>query len=362
VTHAPARRHRHALAALALAVALAGGCDVAAPEAPAQPDAPDTPTAPADPDPAATPESPAAPLAGVADLVDEVVPSVVSIIVGQGQGSGVIYDPDGVIVTNAHVVRQAPGDITVALADGRRIPAQLVAGDERTDVAVLRVATDEPLPAATFSDEQPRVGDAAVAIGTPLGLENTVTAGIISGVDRSIPGAAEAGVPALTGLLQTDAALSPGNSGGALVNASGEVVGINVAHIPPQVQAVSIGFAIPTATVLSVVEQLLEAGEVQHPYLGVQVAPLTPQVRDQLGVAAERGALVLGLEDGGPADRGGMEPGDVIVQVGAAEVADSGDLVTALRDLSPGERTDVVVDRDGEQLRLEVELGERPGG
>lgn len=297
---------------------------------------------------------------GVADLVDDVAPSVVSVIVGPGQGSGVIYDKEGVIVTNAHVAAQGD-DFVVGFADGTRVDAELVALDQRSDLAVLQADVDRELPAATFEEELPRVGDVAVAIGTPLGLENSVTAGIISGIDRSLPGAAAAGVPALVGLLQTDAGLSPGNSGGALVNAQGGVVGINVAAAGArEVAGGSIGFAIPTATVVDVVDQLVTTGEVTHPFLGVQLAPLTPAVTDRFDTAVAQGALVLAVGQGTPADESRIEPGDVIVGLGDADVTDPGDLLAALREHAPGETVAVTIYRRGEERTVDVTLGERP--
>lgn len=299
-------------------------------------------------------------VAGVADLVEEVAPSIVSVLAPPGQGSGVVYDSEGLVVTNAHVLAQGGDDVTVALADGRRLEADVVAADERSDLALLRLDADGPLPAATFEERLPRVGDAAVAIGTPLGLENSVTAGVVSGVDRSIPGAPAAGVPALVGLLQTDAALSPGSSGGALVDGNGHVIGVNVAFLPPELRAVSIGFAIPAGTVVDVVEQLLATGEVQHPFLGVQLVPLVPPVRERLDVAADDGAVVLAVQAGGPADAAGLEPGDVIVGLDGQDVRDPGDLLTVLRDYSPGDTVTVDIDRGGDISTVEVEVAERP--
>ena len=305
-------------------------------------------------------DDPGSELAGVAQLVDEVAPTVVSVLVPPGQGSGVIYDPDGLIVTNTHVLVDGGDDISVALADGQRLDAEVVASDELSDIALLQVDADGDLPAASFDEALPDVGAAAVAIGSPLGLENTVTAGVVSGLDRSIPGAAQAGIPALVGLIQTDAALSPGSSGGALVDETGEVVGVNVAFIPPEMRAVSIGFAIPSRTVVDVVEQLLDVGEVEHAYLGVQMVPMSPAVSEQLDVAADQGGVVVEVEPDGPADQAGVQPGDVIVGVEDDEVADPADVLALLRRVAPGDELTMHVLRDGEERTLEVVLGERP--
>jgi S1-C subfamily serine protease len=351
------------------------GLGACTPEAEEDADEPPAQAAPADTD--APDEGTAPDVEGYADLVGDVMPSVVALTITgvpselaaqpgralqpeppqEGQGSGIVYGDD-LVVTNAHVV--IGDEITVTFADGRRRDGELVAADERTDVAVVRVLDADGLPRAEFREELPRVGDIAVAIGSPLGLENTVTAGVVSGVDRSIPGAAAAGIPALSGLIQTDAALSPGSSGGALVDSAGRVVGMSIAFIPPQLQAVSIGFAIPAATVVDVADQLLETGEVNHAFLGVQLAPLFPQLREELDVEADQGALVLGIGDGSPADEAGIEPGDVITALGDVEVREVGDLTAALRDLEPGDVVEVTVLREGEEQVVEVTLSDRP--
>ncbi|MFP5371033.1 MAG: S1C family serine protease, partial [Actinomycetes bacterium] len=186
----------------------------------------------------------------IPDLVQEVEPSIVSVRTNRGEGSGVVWSDDGIVVTNDHVIAGA-NRVEVVFADGRRTDAEVIATDPRTDLAVLRSGRKD-VPKATFATGLPRVGELAVAVGNPLGFENTVTAGVISGLGRAIPGAAQR-APALIDLIQTDAAISPGNSGGALVNARGEVVGINVAHIPPAAGAESLGFAIPSPTVIDVV-------------------------------------------------------------------------------------------------------------
>src|SRR5690606_17162386 len=202
-------------------------------------------------------------------------------------------------------------------------PAEVVAADPLTDIAVLRVEQDG-LTAATFSEELPRVGSVVIAIGNPLGFESSVTLGIVSGLNRAIPSGGT--TPALVDLLQTDAAISPGNSGGALMNTNGEVVGINVAFIPPQQRAVSLGFAIPSVTVVSVVEQLLEDGTVEHSFLGIEPRPLTPLLAQQLGIDAKEGVLVFALSEGGPAQEAGIQPGDVIVRFNGEEIASIEDL------------------------------------
>jgi S1-C subfamily serine protease len=215
------------------------------------------------------------------------------------------------------------------------------------------------MPPTVEGDRLPVVGELAIAVGNPLGFENTVTAGIISGLQRAIPGSG-ASTQSLVDLIQTDAAISPGNSGGALLNGAGEVVGINVAYIPPQARAVSIGFAIPSPTVIDVVTQLLDDGEATHAYLGFQPARVTPQIAQQLGLERQDGVLVLDVTPGGPVDRAGVQPGDVIVRIAGSEVPTLEALFAELRSLEPGQQVDLTVARDGQEQVLEVEVEDRP--
>lgn len=291
----------------------------------------------------------------IPELVDEVQPSVVAVVTDVGEGSGVIYDDDGAIVTNAHVVGDAR-TVEVAFSDGSRAEgAVVVAADPSVDLAVIRTERDD-LTAAEFSDKTPAVGELAVAIGNPLGLENTVTAGIISGLERSVPG----GGTALVGLLQTDAAISPGNSGGALVGASGEVIGINVAYIPPAGGAVAIGFAIPSVVVVDVADELLADGQVEHAFLGIAPRALTPQLAEQYGIDTEAGVLVFDVVPGSPADDAGIRAGDVITGIDNEPVDEPGDLLAELRANDPGDRVELRVLRRGDEETVEVELGAAP--
>ena len=293
----------------------------------------------------------------IPDLVEELQPSVVSIVLDNGEGSGVIVDED-TIVTNAHVAGGAR-TVQVVLASGRRIEARVEATDERTDLAMLSVP-DGNLPAADFADELPRVGELAIALGNPLGFENTVTAGIVSGLHRAVPSSGQ--TPALIDLIQTDAPISPGNSGGALVNGRGEVIGINVAYIPPEARAVSIGFAIPSVTVTSVVEQLQENGRVRHAFLGLRPTDLTPQVAERFGIDVESGVLALTITEGSPAGEAGLHEGDVIVAIDGDEIRIVEDLLARLRERAPGDRITLEIVRDGDRRELEVTLTDRPEG
>lgn len=321
-------------------------------------------------EPAATPTQTASPAQGGGDLaetfegipaiVEDVAPSIVAVLVttaeGEGEGSGVVWSEDGVVVTNDHVVSGAQ-EVVVGFASGERVPASVEATDPITDLAVLRVER-EGLPAARFAEQLPPVGRLAVAMGNPLGFENTVTAGIVSGLHRSIPSGGQ--TPALVDLIQTDAAISPGNSGGALVGPDGAVMGINVAYIPPEQRAVSIGFAIPAPTAVDVVTQLLEDGEVSHAFLGVRPAPLSPQLAEQVGLEAGEGVAVLTVVEGSGAEAAGVEPGDVILAADGEPIRSVEDLFEILRNRNPGDRLELEVSRDGERQTIAVELTGRP--
>ncbi len=357
-----------ALALLLLAVACkddpapsAGGGATTAAQAPPAETAGAGTTAPEAAPPGDGPPIQAEGFGDIPGLVARVEPSVVAVQVrgpvGTGEGSGVIWDADGLIVTNNHVVEGATR-VTVAFASGERSGAEVVDTDPLTDVAVLRVDRDD-LPAATFADELPAVGELAIAIGNPLGYESTVTAGIVSGLHRSIPGD-PALTRALVDLIQTDAAISPGNSGGALVDASGRVIGVNVAYIPPAARAVSIGFAIPAATVSAVVEQLLDSGEVQHAFLGVIPATLTPEVAERFELEVDRGVVIMSVTADSPAGDAGIEPGDIVVRSGSTTLESAGDLLGLLRRLSPGDELELTVVRDGDQRTVTARLEDRP--
>jgi len=291
-------------------------------------------------------------------VVRKVEPSVVTISHDQGTGSGVVWSKDGVVVTNAHVVGDVR-DVEVAFFDGRRADGHVRATDPDTDLAVVDVERKDLEP-ATFQKTLPAMGELAVAMGSPLGFQNTVTAGIISGLHREIPGSAQQGIRSLVDLIQTDAAISPGNSGGALVNGRGQVVGINVAYIPPEQGAVAIGFAIPGATAVDVVGQLLKSGRATHSYLGVQPDQVTGEVASQLGLDQARGVVVLEVVQGGPAKRAGLRPGDVIVRIDDAAVDTVEDLFGELRQRKPESRARITFVRDGRQQEATVTLADRP--
>ena len=312
----------------------------------------------------------------VARVAAEVEPSVVQVNVSgvqqtpfgtqqeEGLGSGVIYREDGYIVTNSHVVRGAT-QVEVAFADGATERGEVVGTDRSTDLAVIRVNRDN-LPAASFGDGRDLlVGQLAVAIGSPSGFQSTVTSGIISGLGRELSPQLTGGSgqdPSLVDLIQTDAAVSPGSSGGALANRDGEVIGINIAYLPPdQTGAESIGFAIPSYTAVSVADQLIQDGKAAQPYLGIYLSDLTPEAARHFGTQTENGVLVEQVESGGPADSAGLKRGDIITALDSAEVRSSGDLLSALRRYQPGDSVEVTILRGGKQLGVELRLGERNG-
>ena len=349
-----------ALVCAALALLVAGCSTGNEGDDEAEPTATHTPTATATATPRAGGADRANTFGDIPAIVEAVAPSIVAVLVstgqGEGEGSGVVWSEDGVIVTNDHVVSTAQ-EVVVALASGERLTATVEASDPITDLAVVRVDRDG-LPAAEFAEDLPAVGALAVAMGNPLGFENTVTAGIVSGLHRSIPSGGQ--TPALVDLIQTDAAISPGNSGGALVDADGAVMGVNVAYIPPQAQAVAIGFAIPSPTVVDVVTQLLEEGEVSHAFLGVRPAPLSPQLAQQAGLDTDEGVAVLSVVEGSGAEAAGLEPGDVIVSADGEPLRSVEDLFQTLRNRNPGGRLELEIVRGGERQTIAVELTGRP--
>ena len=310
---------------------------------------------------AASGEADTGDFSAIPDVISEVEPSVVTVLVsgsqGSGSGSGVIWDDEGRIVTNNHVVAGAQ-DVEIVLATGVQLPARVLGADERTDLAVVEVDR-EGLPDAEFADHLPRVGALAIALGSPLGLANTASAGIVSALHRDLPSGGQ--TPALVDLLQTDAAISPGNSGGALVDATGAVIGINVAYIPPEARAVSIGFAIPAPTVQDIVPELIESGHVEHAYLGVQPTPITEELSRSFGLDAQKGALVRAVSPNTPATRAGIRSGDVIVSLEGKPIDTVEDLYASIRQFDPGDSVTVTIVRDGKRRDVDVRLGRLPG-
>jgi S1-C subfamily serine protease len=296
---------------------------------------------------------------------------------GQSQtatGSGFVLNKDGYILTNDHVV-EGSQDVTVRLTEkGDPIDAQVKGRDPSTDVALLKVDADksklDPLPLGDSS--KAHVGDPAVAIGNPFGLGRTVTTGIVSGVQRRID--APNGFT-ITGALQTDASINPGNSGGPLLDANGKVIGINSQIATGGGQgSVGIGFAVPVNTVKKVVPKLKEKGKIEHPFIGVTTTPITPQLARDLNLAVRRGALVIDVRKGSPADKAGLRAGrtetteglriggDVIVKVDGRNVKNPDDVLTAINDNKPGDKVKIEYYRGGKGKTAEVTLANRPSG
>lgn len=294
---------------------------------------------------------------GIPRVVNKVEPEVVTILTRSGLGSGVVYRSSGIILTDDHVVRGS-SNVQVAFADGRRVSGRVIAADPDTDLALVRVARKR-LRAASFQTALPQVGSLAIVLGSPLGLENSVTAGIISGLNRSIPSSGPEAA-ALVDLMQTDAPISPGNSGGAVVNGQAKVVGISEAYIPPEAGAVAIGFAIPAATAVSIANQLLKHGHVQHAYLGIEPAQLTPQIAQAMGLRKTSGVLVYGVAKGGPADRAHVEPGDIIIAFNGRSLQTVDQLFTLLRKQRPGQVVKLRLARGSLDLTVTVRLSDKP--
>jgi len=275
----------------------------------------------------------------------------------QGTGSGVIIRSDGYILTNAHVVSGA-SSITVTLANGSKLTGHAVGVDTDTDIAVVKV-DGKSLPAAVLgSVKNLEVGELAVAIGSPLGLEQTVTAGIISALGRSVD---RSNQPPLVDMVQTDAPITEGNSGGALVDATGAVVGINAAiATAPDVGGTGIGFAIPIDIATAVARQLIDAGKATHPWLGVSGQAITPETAQQF--KASEGAFIVAVTRGGPADSAGMHANDVVVSFNGQKITSMDDLVVAIREHQVGERVELGVIRGGKKITLNVVIGNKPAG
>lgn len=335
------RRHLTPLVALLAAGiigGIGGGAIVAATDEDAAPVTADAPAQPA-----------ANRTGSVSAVYREAIEGVVKVSAtsgfGAGTGSGFVIDDDGHIVTNQHVVDGAT-EVGVTFQDGTEADARVVGVDASTDVALLEIedAVDlSPLPLG--ASQELEIGDPVIAIGSPFGLDGTLTTGVVSGLERTIQ--APDGF-AIDGVIQTDAALNQGNSGGPLLDASGRVVGIN-----SQIQSESggndgIGYAVPIETVRDIVRQLLETGEVEHAYLGVGLSD------------AEGGGALVDVAEGTPADEAGLEDGDVVVEAGGKPVETGDDLRDAVSEREPGDELELEVRRGGDTESFTVELGERP--
>ena len=269
-------------------------------------------------------------------------------------GSGVIVSPDGYILTNNHVIESAD-EIEVALADGRKVPARLVGTDPETDLAVVKVTLKE-LPSITLARlDNAKVGDVVLAIGNPFGVGQTVTMGIVSALGRN-----HLGINTFENFIQTDAAINPGNSGGALVDTDGHLLGINTAIYSRSGGSLGIGFAIPVSTVKTVMEAIIRNGQVVRGWIGVEPQDITPELADSFGLQKSSGTIIAGVLKGGPADKAGVKPGDILLAVGGHPVTDTVAMLNLVAQLTPGEQVDLVVLRKSQETRLSVVVGRRP--
>jgi serine protease Do len=266
-------------------------------------------------------------------------------------GSGFIIDPSGIVVTNNHVIADAD-EINVIMNDGTKIKAEIVGIDKKTDLAVLKFKPVKPLVAVKFGDsDKLRLGEWVIAIGNPFSLGGTVTAGIVSARNRDI-----ASGP-YDNYIQTDAAINRGNSGGPLFNLDGEVIGVNTLIISPTGGSIGIGFAVPSKTVVGVVDQLRQFGELRRGWLGVRIQQVTDEIAESLNIKPARGALVAGVEEKGPARPAGIEPGDVVVKFDGKDIKEPKDLSRVVADTAVGKEVDVVIIRKGEEQTKRVTLG-----
>ncbi len=271
-----------------------------------------------------------------------------------GYGSGVIVSPEGVLLTNNHVIEGAT-EISVNLSDGRQARATVVGTDPETDLAVLRIELDR-LPSVTLGrTDALQVGDLVLAIGNPFNVGQTVTSGIVSAMGRQ-----GLGLSTFESFIQTDAAINPGNSGGALVDLQGHLVGINTAIFSRSGGSLGIGFAIPVDVAQQVMEGLLRDGQVRRGWIGVEPRDLTPEFAENFKLPVRSGVLITGVLQDGPASKGGMKPGDVVVAVEGKPVVTTAQLLNSVAALKPGEAARFGVQRGGQALEVKVDVAQRP--
>jgi serine protease Do/serine protease DegQ len=284
-------------------------------------------------------------------------------LVPYGLGSGVIVSQDGYILTNNHVVTDENGyeadEVKVVLADDREFTAEIVGRDEKTDIAVLKIE-GENLPCMPMADSKNlRVGDIVFAIGNPMGLNQTVTMGIVSATGRSIGILRDGG---LENFIQTDAAINVGNSGGALIDAEGRLVGINSAIMSQSGGNIGLGFAVPVNLARSILVSLVEHGEIQRGYLGIYLQNINQNLSDAMHLDSAKGTLITDVEEDSPAEKAGLKRGDVITQLNGKSIDDSDDLRVKVAEIEPGTEIAVTVVRNGEEKEIKVLLGSSGGG
>lgn len=295
----------------------------------------------------------------IVDIVKQVSPAVVTVLVSDGRGnqrgsgSGVIVGRDGMILTNNHVI-SGGSNIRVRLASGREVQARNLGGDPGIDLAILDIDATN-LPVAPLGDsDRLQVGQVAIAMGSPYGFERTVTVGVVSALGRSIPG----GGAALTNLIQTDAEIYPGNSGGPLVDSSGRVIGINTVVVGGQTGV--LGFAIPINTAEDIMEDVVRTGRVIVPWIGISYGEITPQIAQVFGLPMDEGIIVSSVEPNSPAAQAGLAEGDIIVGVNGENADDAAVLQRALREKDVGDRLSLRVMRDSQSRTVTITLRERP--
>jgi len=269
-------------------------------------------------------------------------------------GSGVIVSPEGYILTNNHVV-EAADEIEVVLADGRKGKAKVVGTDPETDLAVIKIELDK-LPVIILGQvEQAKVGDVVLAIGNPFGVGQTVTMGIISALGRN-----NLHINHFENFIQTDAAINFGNSGGALIDANGNLLGINSAIYSQTGGSVGIGFAIPVSTAKTVMESIIKEGHVTRGWIGVESQEITPEMAESFGLKRDSGAIIAGVVRNGPADKAGMRPGDILLSVNGQPVKDTNEMLNLIAQLEPGGKSTMRILRKTRESDLDVMVGQRP--
>ncbi len=269
-------------------------------------------------------------------------------------GSGVIVNSSGLILTNQHVI-EAADEIEVALEDGRSVKARIAGSDPDTDLAVLKIDVKN-LPSITFADpKKNKVGDVVLAIGNPFGVGQTVTQGIISALGRN-----HLGISTFESFIQTDASINPGNSGGALIDAEGNLVGINSAIYSRNGGSMGIGFAIPVSIAKQVMEQIVRQGSVTRGWLGIEAQDLTLELADSFQLRSTHGALIAGIVKGGPAERAGLKVGDVLIEINNMKVIDGTNMMGIISELNPNKRAILKVARNHKEIEIPVMIGLRP--
>ena len=269
-------------------------------------------------------------------------------------GSGVIVSGEGYIITNFHVVEGADR-IEVGLADGRKVPARIVGTDPETDLAVLRI-NERNLPVMVLGQpDDARVGDVVLAIGNPFGVGQTVTMGIISALGRN-----NLHINHFENFIQTDAAINFGNSGGALVDIHGNLLGINSAIYSQTGGSIGIGFAIPVSTARTVLESIVKHGQVVRGWIGIESQDITPELADSFGLGRQSGAIIAGVVRNGPADRAGVRPGDILLAVEGKSVKSTGDMLNLIAQLAPGAKARLTLMRQQRESTVDVMVGKRP--